>query len=163
MQMMVVLLYHCGVSRDRADAIVKQGGIRCRRNHAGLWLPGWYLVQVVTTLSGVSRVWHHRILGSKSTAWSAIGVSRDDLLILSPVVVDRHVDRGIVATIRVELETAEWAGGVIALPCLLMTVLAVLTGGMADSDGLHLSRSGGLLSLGRACKCQCSRDCKAGC
>ena len=102
-------------------------------------------------MSGISGIWHDRVLGSKSTACGAVGVSRYDLLILSPVVIHRHIDRGIVAPIGVELETAERAGWVIALSCVLMTVLAVLTVGMADSDGLHLSRSGGLLSLGRAC------------
>jgi len=163
MQSADVLVHNRGLSRDGAQAIVEQRRIWCWRNHAGLWLPRGHLVQVVTCLSRISRLSHDWILSRESATWSSVGVGGNNLLVLCPIVIYRHVDRRIEPTVWVHLEPAEGAGWIVALPRVLMTVLTVLAGTVTDSDSLNLSRSGGLLSLGRACKGQCSSYCKAGC
>ncbi|TWW09328.1 hypothetical protein E3A20_15430 [Planctomyces bekefii] len=166
MQMLDVMMNHSGLSGSRTHTIVEQSWVGRRRDHPRLRLPRGNFVQVVTGLSRVAGICHDRVLGSKAAASRAVRMGGLDLLILGPVVIDGHIDRRIVSTVGIDLESAERAGRVIALSCMLLTVLAVLAVlavAVANSHSLNLSRSGGLLSHGRACKCQCSGDCKAGC
>jgi hypothetical protein len=163
MQSVDMLVQNRGLSRDWAQAIMEQCRVWSWWNHARLWLPRGHLVQVITCLSRISGLSHDWILSRESTTWSSVGVGGDNLLVLCPIVIHGHIDRRIETAVRIHLKPAEGAGRIVALPRVLMTVLTVLAVTVTDSDSLNLSRSGGLLSLGRACKGQCSCYCKAGC
>jgi hypothetical protein len=114
-QLLDVMMNHSGLSGSRTHTIVEQSWVGRRWDHPRLRLPGGNFVQVVTGLSRVAGICHDGVLGRKAAASRTIRLGWQDLLILRPVVIDGHIDRRIVSTVGIDLESAERAGRVIAL------------------------------------------------